>query len=210
MTSTNGKVFFSITRIFWRQTGSETFSLILLSKKHFATHRYDRQNGRKQHVLTASGLTGWDFRKPEDSSYENLFRLALDLEIPYKEIQELYKRMVFNLVFANIDDHLKNHSFIYNDETDKWNLAPAYDLTYPLNVDFVFNKVSRALSINGKRDNIQLKDLLDLAEEFSVKDPKGIIEIVQEQIPKWVVIAEELDIPDYVIEKISLDFERFF
>lgn len=136
--------------------------------------------------------------------------MALDLEIPYKEIQELYKRMVFNLVFANIDDHLKNHSFIYNDETDKWNLAPAYDLTYPLNVDFVFNKVSRALSINGKRDNIQLKDLLDLAEEFSVKDPKGIIEIVQEQIPKWVVIAEELDIPDYVIEKISLDFERFF
>lgn len=119
MTSTNGKVFFSITRIFWRQTGSETFSLILLSKKHFATHRYDRQNGRKQHVLTASGLTGWGFQKPDDSSYENLFRLALDLEIPYKEIQELYKRMVFNLVFANIDNHLINHSFIHNDETDK-------------------------------------------------------------------------------------------
>ncbi|PRX47957.1 type II toxin-antitoxin system HipA family toxin [Salegentibacter salegens] len=181
----------------------------LINTKHFITLRYDRQNGAKQHVLTASGMTGWDFQKPENSSYENLFKLALDLKVPYNEIQELFKRMVFNLVFANIDDHLKNHSFIYDKKTDKWNLAPAYDLTYPLNVDFNYHKISRALSINNKRDNIQLQDLLALAEEFSIKNPKGIIEKVQEQISNWPVFTKELNIPEYVVEKISKDFKTF-
>ena len=77
-------------------------------------------------------MTGWDFKKPENSSYENLFKLAVELKLPHKNIQQLYKRMVFNLVFSNIDDHLKNFSFIYDIERDGWNLAPAYDLTYPL------------------------------------------------------------------------------
>ncbi|SKB75720.1 serine/threonine-protein kinase HipA [Salegentibacter holothuriorum] len=190
-------------------TGIAMMPSNLINDKHFTTLRYDRQNGAKQHVLTASGLTGWDFLKPENSSYENLFKLALDLKIPYNEIQELFKRMVFNLVFANIDDHLKNHSFIYNKNSDKWNLAPAYDLTYPLNVDFNYHKISRALSINNKRDNIQLKDLLGLAEEFSIKNPKGIIEKVQEQISNWPRIAEELNIPAYVVEKISKEFKIF-
>lgn len=88
-------------------TGIEMMPSKLINDKHFTTLRYDRQNGTKQHVLTASGLTGWDFQKPENSSYENLFKLTLDLKVPYNEIQELFKRMVFNLVFANIDDHLK-------------------------------------------------------------------------------------------------------
>lgn len=179
----------------------------LIIEKHFTTVRYDRQNGTKQHVLTASGLTGWDFQQPDNSSYENLFKLALDLKEPYNEIQELYKRMVFNLVFANIDDHLKNHSFIYEKNSDKWNLAPAYDITYPLNVDLNYHKVSRALSINNKRDKIKLKDLLALAEEYSIKNPKGIIEKVQKQISEWPRISEELNIPAYVVEKISRDFK---
>ncbi|TDN90509.1 serine/threonine-protein kinase HipA [Salegentibacter sp. 24] len=189
--------------------GITMMSSKLINNRHFTTLRYDRQNGTKQHVLTTSGLTGWDFQKPENSSYENLFKLALDLKIPYNEIQELYKRMAFNLVFANIDDHLKNHSFIYDKNSDKWNLAPAYDLTYPLNVDFNYHKISRALSINNKRDNIQLKDLLDLAEEFSVKNPKGIIEKVQEQISTWPAITKDLNIPEYVVKKISKDFKIF-
>ena len=181
----------------------------LIIDKHFTTLKYDRQSGIKQHVLTASGLTGWDFQKPDNSSYENLFKLALDLKVPYNEIQELFKRMVFNLVLANIDDHLKNHSFIYDKNSYKWKPAPAYDITYPLNVDFTYHKISRALSINNKRDNIQLKDLLGFTEEFSIKNPKGIIEKVQEQIYNWPVITKGINIPKYVIEKISGDFKIF-
>ena len=92
------------------QIGIEMMPSKLIADKHFATLRFDRQHGKKQHILTASGMTGWDFQKPDNSSYDNLFKLALDLKLPHKDIQQLFKRMVFNLVFANIDDHLKNFS----------------------------------------------------------------------------------------------------
>jgi len=146
----------------------------LIDDKHFATLRFDRQNGEKQHSITASGITGWDFKKPENSSYENLFRLSVDLKLPHKDIEQLFKRMVFNFVFANIDDHLKNFSFIYNKEKDRWNLAPAYDLTYPLDALKNYTRISRALSINGKRNGITRKDLLEIADQFTIKNPKAI------------------------------------
>ncbi|MCB4800024.1 type II toxin-antitoxin system HipA family toxin [Neotamlana laminarinivorans] len=176
----------------------------LIENKHFATLRYDRQNGEKQHVLTVTGLTGWDFKsQPENSSYENVFKVALSLEVPHKDIQQLFKRMVFNLVFKNVDDHLKNHSFIYNKDNNTWNLAPAYDLTYALNPLFTFKTTSRALSINGKRTNITIKDLLTMAEEFAIKNPKGIIKQVHALIPRWSALATELEIPEKITKAIQ-------
>jgi len=189
-----------------QEAGIQMMPSKLIENKHFATLRYDRQNGEKQHVLTATGLTGWDFKKPDDASYENVFKLALNLKVPYKDIQELFKRMVFNLVLANIDDHLKNHSFIYNKETDSWNLAPAYDLTYPLNINFNYNNISRALSINDKRANITLEDIMTIAETYAIKNPKGIINEVQGVVKTWDGIAEELEIP----EKVRIGIKREF
>src|SRR5690606_16785799 len=149
-----------------QEAGIDMMPSKLIEDKHFATLRYDRQHGDKQHVLTVTGLTGWDFKsQPENSSYENVFKVALGLEVPHKDLQQLFKRMVFNVVFRNVDDHLKNHSFIYNKESDSWNLGPAYDLTYALNPLFTFKTTSRALSINGKRTDITLKDVLNIAEE---------------------------------------------
>jgi serine/threonine-protein kinase HipA len=178
----------------------------LIDHKHFATLRYDRQNGEKQHVLTATGLTSWDFRKPDDASYDNVFKLALDLRVPYKDIQELFKRMVFNIVFANIDDHLKNHSFIYNKKTDSWGLAPAYDITYPLNINATYLKTSRALSVNNKRTEIVLDDVMAIAENFAIKNPKGIIREVQAATHSWDSITKELDIPEKVRDGIKMEF----
>lgn len=190
------------------EVGIQMMPSKLIDNKHFATLRYDRQNGEKQHVFTATGLTGWDFKKPDDSSYENVFKLALDLRVPYKDVQELFKRMVFNIVFANIDDHLKNHSFIYRRETDSWNLAPAYDLTYPLNINFNYNNLSRALSINNKRANITLEDVMTIAETYAIKNPKGIIKQVQNVIEDWDGITKDLDIPEKVIRGIKNEFVR--
>ncbi len=178
----------------------------LIDNTHFATLRYDRQNGEKQHVLTASGLTGWDFKKPDDASYENVFKLALGLKVPYKDIQELFRRMVFNVIFANTDDHLKNHSFIYDKEKNGWNLAPAYDLTYPLDIHLHYTSVSRALSINHKRNNIILNDVLTIAEAFAIKNPKGIIKEVQEVTKMWEDISKTLKVPSSVIEGIRKEF----
>ena len=191
-----------------QEVGIQMMHSKLIEDKHFATLRYDRQNGEKQHVLTASGLTGWDFKKPDDASYENVFKLALDLKVPYKDIQELFKRMVFNVVFANIDDHLKNHSFLYNKEPDAWNLAPAYDLTYPLNINFNYNNISRALSINNKRANITLEDIMTIAEIYAIKNPKGIIKDVQNVTESWESITKELEIPAKVRNGIEKEFSK--
>lgn len=181
----------------------------LIDDRHFATLRYDRQNGKKQHVLTASGLTGWDFMKPENGSYENLFKLALGVKVPHKDIQELFRRMVFNIVFSNYDDHLKNHSFIYNELEDTWALGPAYDVTYPFNLRLNYLKKARALSINNKRTEINLEDVLKVADTFAVKNPKGIIQEVQNVIKQWEIIAKKLNIPAFVIESIAKEFKTF-
>lgn len=181
----------------------------LIDGKHYATERYDRQRGQKKHTLTASGMTGWDFNDPEVSSYENLFELALFLKLPHKEIDELFRRMVFNLVFCNTDDHLKNHAFIYEEQTDKWNLAPAYDLTYALNPLLNYKRTARALSIHGKRVDIRLEDLLAIAEQFTIRNPKGMIEEIQNIIPVWASNARALAIPENIITAIQKDFCLF-
>lgn len=191
------------------EAGIQMMPSKLIENKHFATLRYDRQKGEKQHVLTATGLTGWDFKKPADGSYENVFKLALDLKVPYKNIQELFRRMLFNLVFANIDDHLKNHSFIYSKETDSWSLAPAYDLTYPLNINLNYSNVARALSINNKRAGITLEDIMTIAETYAIKNPKGIIKEVQNVIGSWESISKELAIPEKVSNSIKKEFATF-
>ena len=172
-----------------QQLGIEMMPCELWEEKHFATLRFDRQNNPKQHVLTAAGLTGWDYQNPEDSSYENLFKLAMALKIPLTELQQLFRRMVFNVVFNNIDDHLKNHSFCYRPETDSWHLSPAYDLTYALNPKLKFHKVSRALSINGKREQINKKDLLKIADMFSIEHAEQTIQDIQEGRSLWSDLA---------------------
>ena len=191
------------------QVGIKMMSSKLIDDNHFATLRYDRQNGEKQHVLTACGLTGWDFKKPENSSYENLFKLALSLDVPHKDLEQLFRRMIFNIVFRNIDDHLKNHSFIYNKEKNSWNLSPAYDITYALNPLMNYTTISRALSINNKRQDINSIDVLTIAEEYAIKNPKGIIEEIEQLTKKWTEIAEELNLPKKIISRIQNDFMFF-
>ncbi|MFV0571147.1 MAG: HipA domain-containing protein [Xanthomarina gelatinilytica] len=111
-------------------------------------------------------------------------------------------------VFANIDDHLKNHSFIYNKESDSWNLAQAYDLTYPLNINFNYNNISIELSINDKRAVITLEDIMTIAETYAIKNPKGIIKKVQSVIESWENITNKLEIPEKVRKGIKKEFIR--
>lgn len=173
---------------------------------HFATKRFDRINGDKIHVLTASGISGWDFNDSTQSSYENLFELSLFLKLPHTNREELFRRMVFNIVMANNDDHLKNHSFIYDPTNDSWTISPAYDITYSLNPLLNFKKTSRSLSINNKRNNIQLEDVKYLAKSYTVRNYHKIIDEVHSGIAYWKKAANELYIPKKIIDSISNDF----
>ena len=181
----------------------------LIEDKHFATLRYDRLEGKKKHVLTASGITGWDFKDTGKSSYENLFELAINLKLTPRQLDELFLRMVFNVVFFNIDDHLKNHAFIYDELQDRWDLSPAYDLTYALNPLQQAIRINRALSINGKRRDITLTDLLGIADRYTIKSPKLVIEKVNQGIAIWLKYAQQLGIPEHIIVAMQKDFVRF-
>ena len=192
-----------------KQVGINMMPSKLIDDKYFATLRFDRINGQKKHVLTVTGLTGWNFKEIAHSSYENLFDLALYMSVPHKEIEQLFKRMVFNIIFANTDDHLKNHSFIYEETMDKWHLSPAYDLTYSLNPLLNFKKTARALSVNGNRMDIKLADILKIADLYTIKNAKGVIQQVQESIGLWKEKAEYLGIPSSIITSISNNFKTF-
>ena len=133
-------------------------------------------------------------------------KLAIDLQIPISDINELFLRMVFNVVFANIDDHLKNHSFIYNEASDSWRLSPAYDITYSLNLNLVFSNINRALSINQKRNEISRKDIMKIANEFSISNADDTINKVIKISSLWNSIAAYLKIPNKVIQSIQNDF----
>lgn len=183
-----------------KELGIQMMPSNLIDGKHFATLRFDRQNGRKKHVLTASGLSGWDFKQATNSSYENLFELALFLKVPHKDIEELFRRMVFNVVYQNTDDHLKNHSFIYDESKDSWQLAPAYDLTYALNPLLHFKSINRALSINHKRQHIQEEDLLKIAATFTVKNARTTLQEIRDSKAKWRTLALEIGIEKKVVK----------
>lgn len=175
----------------------------LIDEKHFATLRFDRQGGEKQHVLTACGMTGWDYQSPTHSSYENLFKLCSFLKVPHAQTEELFLRMVFNVLYGNTDDHLKNHSFIYSRSTDSWQLAPAYDLTYALNPLLDIKQSNRALSINGKRSQITIDDLLKVADDFTIKNPKGVMAKVASYKDELIGLLNENDLPALIIDRIQ-------
>lgn len=188
------------------QCGINMMDSKLIDNRHFATKRFDRIGGEKKHVLTATGLTGWDYKDPIKSTYENLFDLSLYLKLPHAEIEELFRRMVFNIVFANCDDHLKNHSFIYDKHRDSWNLSPVYDVTYSLNPLMNYKKASRALSVNNKRVNITLEDVKFIAQKYTIRNYSAIVEDVQSGISLWKKSAKELGVSKKIIESIAQDF----
>ena len=175
----------------------------LIDEKHFATQRFDRQHGEKQHVLTASGITGWNYMDPTNSSYENLFKLCSFLKIPHAQTEELFRRMVFNVLYGNVDDHLKNHSFIYNNQDDSWQLSPAYDITYALNPLTNIKKSQRAMSINGKRSDVSAKDLYKIADDFTIKNPTGVIKRVQSYKEELMTLFGSHKVPKLVAERIG-------
>ncbi len=192
-----------------RHAGIDMMDSKMIENRHFATLRYDRQNGKKIHSLTVTGLTGLDYKNPKESSYENIFKLLVHLKCPHKDTEQLFRRMIFNLVFANHDDHLKNHSLRYHDEKNSWELGPAYDITYSLNPELNYTNVSRALSINGKRKDISLEDLKKIAEDFTISNYKGIITEVQDSIPFLIKAAKDNGIPDKTLQILQKNFMIF-
>jgi serine/threonine-protein kinase HipA len=125
-------------------------------RTHFLTKRFDRtQNDEKIHMVSLCGLLEQDFNVPGSSSYEDLVLTAKKLKVPQKDFEEIIRRMVFNVVLRNQDDHSKNFSFLM-DKNYQWSISPAYDMTYAHGKGYTLNHQT---TINGKLTDITLKDM---------------------------------------------------
>ena len=134
---------------------------------YFGVKRFDRQNERKVHMVSVSGLLETSHRLP-NLDYNVLMKLTLELTKNYQDIEQLYRLMCFNVYAHNRDDHSKNFSYLFDENKKEWHLSPAYDLTYSSS----FNG-EHATTINGEGKNPKLNDIIAVAKNIGIKDKQA-------------------------------------
>jgi|TARA_R110001606_G_scaffold72046_2_gene165948 serine/threonine-protein kinase HipA len=171
-------------------------------RRHFITQRFDRVSNTKVHVQTLNGLAHVDYNKPGSFSYAEIFSVARQLKLPATDALQILKRMVFNIIARNHDDHAKNFAFILKNEG--WSLAPAYDLAYSYKPGSKWVN-SHWMSLNGKRDGFTRADFYSLEKLSPLFGKSKIDSIVDETIEcvsRWPTLAQEWGVPKLLIEEI--------
>ena len=197
-----GRLEYSFYRLV-KECGIEMSDCSLIEENgraHFLTKRFDRQNGEKIHMQTLCGIAHYDYRNPRSYSYEQAFNVMRALRLPYSQAQEMYRRMVFNVVIRNQDDHTKNISFLM-DRQGKWILSPAYDMGFAYNPKGGWT-AQHQMSINGKFDDISRQDLLEFARHNNIKEATEIIDRIAEVSSRWPLLARECEVPQPMIDAI--------
>ncbi|AXT49628.1 type II toxin-antitoxin system HipA family toxin [Aquimarina sp. BL5] len=174
-------------------------------RAHFMTKRFDRlPNNEKLHMQTLCSLAHFDYKSPGAYSYENAFEIMRQLRLPHQDAIQLYKRMLLNVIARNQDDHTKNISFLMNKQ-GIWKLAPAYDITYSYNPTGIWTSMHQ-MSINGKRDDFRLSDLLEVGDKISYKNSKAEIQQILEVVNNWNHYANKAGIPPEQAAKLQKAF----
>lgn len=168
--------------------------------KNFMTQRFDRQNGKKIHTQTLAAMSSFA------DAYEDLFVVGRKLNLSADEQSQQYRRMVFNIIAENVDDHTKNFSFIML-PNGEWHISPAYDIVFSADPDSHFYR-NHELTILGKRKNITKQDLLLFAQRQDIKNAASIIDEVTEVVMNFKAYAEKVEIDDYWIKKIMRVIEE--
>ena len=170
---------------------------------HFMTRRFDRVPGKgKIHVQTWCALTHRDFQDINSYSYEDLFQTMRILGLPYPEAEQLFRRMVFNVIARNCDDHTKNFAFLMGKD-GIWHLSPAYDVCHAYRPGSIW--VSRhCLSVNGKRDGILRADLIAVAKQMNIKKADELISEIQEVVNRWPAYAGQTQVRNDLKQAIAL------
>lgn len=159
-------------------------------RAHFMTRRFDREpNLGKLHFQSFCAMRHFDFNDIQDYSYEQLFETLRMLGLPYPQAEQLFRRMVFNVISRNCDDHTKNFGFIM-DQTGSWKLSPAFDVCHSYRPGSSWVS-QQSLSINGKRQNITRHDLLEVAKRMNIKKAANIIGQLNEIVKNWPKYAEQ-------------------
>lgn len=193
-----------------KEAGIEMMPCRLLEeggRAHFMTKRFDRlfdkASGKteKLHMQTLCGMAHFDYNDPSSYSYEQAFQIMRQLRLPYADAEQLFRRMCFNVMARNQDDHTKNISFLM-DEDGVWRLSPAYDMTYAFDPSSKWLKAHQ-MSVNGKRNGIDKHDLLDVATRMNIKKASKVIAEVRSALQNWPNHAK---VPENWIRQISEAF----
>ena len=159
-------------------------------RAHFMTRRFDRSDeGEKVHMQSLCAMRHFDFNEVNSFGYEQLFETARMLNLPYQAHEQIFRRMVFNVLARNCDDHTKNFAFLM-DRNGKWSLAPAFDLCHTYNPSNPWVS-HQALSVNGKRSGITKSDFLAVAEAMGIKRAGSITGQINDTVQSWDKYAKE-------------------
>ena len=170
-------------------------------EKHFVTKRFDRDHGRKLHMQTLAALY------PEADSYESLLWVCRKMRLSERDSEEIFRRLVFNVLANNTDDHNKNFSFLM-DESGRWSLAPAYDMTYIFNVGGYLPETHHCLLVKGKYTDITLHDVLELAADNGIRKADTIIADVVEALRSFRTLAEKNGVQERWISAVETTLQH--
>jgi serine/threonine-protein kinase HipA len=181
-------------------------------RAHFMTERFDRTaDGKKLHMQTLCGLAHYDFNVAGGYSYEQCFRVIRELKLNNERqaLEQQFRRMVFNVMIRNQDDHTKNIGFLMN-RRGEWSLSPAYDVTYAYNPEGAWT-ANHQMTINGKRDAFTFDDLLACGEAADLR-PRSVRALVAEVrgvVLRWNEFAAEAGIPSTWAQSLASTFRLF-
>lgn len=192
-------------------TMSPSELLIDGERAHFMTKRFDRSNNNKYHYASLCAMDHADYKRTGTYSYEQLLSVARQLKLPREDAIEIYRRMVFNVIARNHDDHSKNTGFLLNSAESQWRLSPAFDLAYSYKKSSPWVN-SHQMSLNNKRDNFTRDDLLavgTLIGNFR-KESRQIIDAVISVVEKWYDYANKTGVFDDWADEIKKNHRLLF
>ena len=165
-------------------------------RNHFMTRRFDRTDmGRKLHMQSLGAMAHYDFNQPGACSYEQALRVIDRLELSKEAVEEQFRRMAFNIVARNQDDHVKNIAFLM-DRSGRWSLSPAFDVTYSYNPTGRWTGTHQ-MTLNGKRDGFEAGDFVACGQNAAMKRGRAteILREVQHAVSRWREFAEQAGVP---------------
>lgn len=190
-----------------RAAGLDVTALHLLESEdghaHLVVPRFDRVGAEPLHQHTLGGLLHVDYNDPGASSYEEYLRTILRLGMPHGQILEGFRRMVFNVLAVNQDDHVKNLSF-HMDVDGAWRLTPAYDLTFAKGGGWT---ASHQMRVNDRRSGLVRADLVAVAETFGIRAPDRLIDAVRDAVAGWPEHASARGVPAETAERIGRELD---
>lgn len=180
-------------------------------RAHFMTRRFDRtDDGGKLHMQSLGAMMHFDFNRPDAYSYEQALQAMLRIGMPMSDIEQQFRRSVFNVIARNHDDHVKNIAYLM-DKSGEWRLSPAFDVAYAYNPAGAWTS-RHQMSVNGKREDFSVDDLLALAQSGGIKRTRArdMIAEVDGSVGRWPDFASDAGVDAETAGRIQRTHRKFF